>query len=628
MRDELTNLRFASRLLISPKLSWKSTTNPVYKLKSKWQSPAYQLIISIAKRNWRLLAANLATNLCSALLEGSTLGVVYLAIAFLSGDDVPEQLTWLSAQTSFEKEEIFLALLAVAVILQVLLSLSNYLNKVSTAYFSASVQPQVTGKVFERIMSFSFGCASRYKVGDLVNFVSTSASTVNLQVTTTNNLIVSLTFAITYSLVLVTLSPSLALAAIVLAGLTILIQRWLVPKIISIAKQLMLVRVDADKFMTESIQGLRLIHTFGAQQRTIDRSISILEELKTKLKARALLVYIPESILEILPIFALATLAGFAYSFNSSTESVLPTLLTFLIGLQRLATRLKGIASTSTKLADNTAALQRLNTILLTADKQFYSAEGEVFTKLTENIQFEGVSLSYDGKEPFALNDLDMTIPLNQVTALVGQSGAGKSSIVDLLLGLYQPTKGRVVINEKNLQQYVPYSWQDRVGVVSQDTFIFNCSILDNLRYGALNATVEEVIAAAKDAQAHQFILDLPEGYDTIVGERGYRLSGGQRQRLAMARAILKQPEVLILDEATSALDSQSEQLIQEALDRFQENRTVVVIAHRLSTIVNADQILVLDRGRVVESGTHRQLLRNRGQYAYYWDLQTQKATV
>lgn len=598
------------------------------KLKSQWRSPAYQLIFSVAKRNWRLLAANLFTNLCSALLEGSTLGVVYLAIAFLSGDDIPDQLAWFSNQTSLEKEEIFLVLLAVAVILQVLLSASNYLNKVSTAYFSASVQPQVTGKVFERIMSFSFGCASRYKVGDLINFASSASSTVNLQVTTGNNMIVSLTFVITYSLVLVALSPILALAAIVLTGLTALIQHLLVPRIKGIAKQLMLVRVEVDKFMTESIQGLRLIHTFGTQQRTIDRGTSILENLQIKLQSRARLVYIPESVLEVLPIFALAILAAFAYSLSTSTESVLPMLLTFLVGLQRLATRLKGLANTSTKFADNTAALQRLNTILSTADKQFYSSDGEVFTHLTDDIRFENVSLSYDGETPFALKNLNLTLPRNQVTALVGQSGAGKSSIVDLLLGLYQPTIGRIAVNGKSLAKYAPHTWQDRVGVVSQDTFVFNCSILDNLRYGFPTATVEEVIKAAKDAQAHQFILDLPEGYDTVVGERGYRLSGGQRQRLAMARAILKQPEVLILDEATSALDSQSEQLIQEALSKFQENRTVVVVAHRLSTIVDADQILVLERGQVIEAGTHRKLLRDRGQYAEYWDLQTQKATV
>jgi len=163
---------------------------------------------------------------------------------------------------------------------------------------------------------------------------------------------------------------------------------------------------------------------------------------------------------------------------------------------------------------------------------------------------------------------------------------------------------------------------------VSQDTFIFNTTILDNIRYGLPEASEEQVIEAAKKAQAHDFITELPAGYETVVGERGYRLSGGQRQRVALARAILKQPEILILDEATSALDSQSERLVQEALGQFQRDRTVLVIAHRLSTIVNADQILVLERGQLVEQGTHRELLALGGHYAHYWRLQSQGQEV
>ncbi|NJL57022.1 ATP-binding cassette domain-containing protein, partial [bacterium] len=167
-------------------------------------------------------------------------------------------------------------------------------------------------------------------------------------------------------------------------------------------------------------------------------------------------------------------------------------------------------------------------------------------------------------------------------------------------------------------------SWRSQLGVVSQDTFIFNTTILDNIRYGLPDASEAQVIAAAKKAQAHDFINELPAGYETVVGERGYRLSGGQRQRVALARAILKQPEILLLDEATSALDSQSERLVQEALGQFQRDRTVLVIAHRLSTIVNADQILVLERGQLVEQGTHRELLVLGGRYATYWQLQSQ----
>lgn len=328
-----------------------------------------------------------------------------------------------------------------------------------------------------------------------------------------------------------------------------------------------------------------------------------------------------------LPILSLAILAALAYS-SSSRETLLPMLLTFLVALQRLAVRLRGVAGAFTQLADQSGNIERLNSILASGDKEFALSGGERFKALQTNIEFENVSLSYANDQSFALRNLNFTIPKNQVTALVGQSGAGKSTIDDLLVGLYHPTLGQITVNGNRLEHYDQASWRQRIGVISQDTFIFNTSIFDNLKYGAPEATLDEIVVAAKAAQAHWFIVDLPDGYNTIVGERGYRLSGGQRQRLALARAILKQPEILILDEATSAFDSQSERLIQEALAEFQENRTVIVIAHRLSTIVNANQILVLEKGRLFEQGNHKSLMENLGQYAQYWNLQTQGVSV
>ncbi|MEL7432266.1 MAG: ATP-binding cassette domain-containing protein, partial [Chlamydiota bacterium] len=197
-----------------------------------------------------------------------------------------------------------------------------------------------------------------------------------------------------------------------------------------------------------------------------------------------------------------------------------------------------------------------------------------------------------------------------------------------LLIGLYQPTNGCIVVNGRPLTDYCLEDWRRHIGVVSQDTFIFNDSILENLRYGRPEATLEKVVECTKAAQAHKFISALPKGYDTVVGERGYRLSGGQRQRLALAQALIKQPEILILDEATSALDSESEKLIQEALNQFKQNRTIIVVAHRLSTIASADKILVLEQGGIVEQGTHKVLLSQKGRYMRYWQLQSSQAVA
>jgi len=231
--------------------------------------------------------------------------------------------------------------------------------------------------------------------------------------------------------------------------------------------------------------------------------------------------------------------------------------------------------------------------------------------------------LRYSLELPNALSDISFTLPKGQMLALVGPSGAGKSSIADLLTGLYSTSSGQIFIDSHPLDQLDLASWQQRLGVVSQDTFLFNATIAENIAFGTSGASRNQVESACEAAQAAGFIESLPEGYNTLVGERGYRLSGGQRQRLSLARAILRDPELLILDEATSALDSQSELLVQQAIERFERNHTVLVIAHRLSTIVKANQILVLDRGNIRESGSHASLLDARGLYEALWRQQS-----
>jgi ATP-binding cassette, subfamily B, bacterial MsbA len=604
----------------------------VIRLKSTLSSPAYRLLIATAAQNWILLAFNLFTNFLSAFLEGSTLGIIYLAVSVLATkaqqSNLHPILVWVLSVTHLSSGILFLALLGVAVTLQIFLSLCNYGNHVSSAYFSARAQPQVTGQVFAQIMSFSFAHASKYKVGDLVLYANSAASTINTQVQLFNNLLVSITFTTVYAVILINLSPILAMVAVVLAIIVIALQRQILPRLRKLAASLNVAQVELAEQMTESIQALRLLHTFGTQTRATTKITSLLEKNQEQLQERAKIFYLTEPILDVLPIFALAVLAGLAYLTSSSPDTILPLLVTFLLSLQRLSVRMRGVASGVIGLTDNSAKIQRLNSILTISDKEFSLVGGEQFASLQTDICFDGVTLSYASDDSLALHDLTFSIPKNQVTALVGQSGAGKSSIIDLLVGLYQTTSGQITVNGQSLQSYNQSSWQKHIGVVSQDTFIFNRTILENLRYGAPEATDEEVIEAAKAAQAHQFILDLPDGYETVVGERGYRLSGGQRQRLALARAIVKQPEILILDEATSALDSESERLIQQALTQFQKNRTVIVIAHRLSTIVDADQILVFEKGELLETGNHKTLMQKRGRYAHYWSLQTQGVTV
>ncbi|WP_254903872.1 ABC transporter ATP-binding protein [Picosynechococcus sp. PCC 7002] len=599
----------------------------IVKILRNLRSPAYRLVLETAQKNWGLIVVNLTTNILSALLEGSTLGVIYLAVSYLStpgeaqADSQVMQI--LAALLPLPPEQMFLVLIGAAVGLQILLSLSNYTNKVSAALLSARAQPYVTGKVFERTMTFSYGCVSRYKVGDLVLFANDAALAVDRQITQFNIIAVSLSFVIMYLIVIVRLSPVLALTAAFLTLAVALVQYKLIPRLRYVVHRVTETQVESAKYITESIQALRLLHTFGMQQKTVKMAGRLLDKTREQLQKRAYIFYLPEPIMDAVPMISIGVLAILAVLFQGTETNVLPVLLTFLLVLQRLSARLKATVSTITIFVDNSARMFRLETILDRQDKEFEQSGDKPFVGLKNDIEFQSVSLSYLNDGAFALKNLTFTIPRNRVLALVGESGAGKSSIVDLLVGLYQPTAGEVVVNGRPLNDYRLEDWRQHIGVVSQDTFIFNDSILENLRYGHQSATLNEVMEAAQAAQAHEFIMALPDGYETAVGERGYRLSGGQRQRLALARALIKQPEILVLDEATSALDSESEKLIQQALEQFQKERTTIVVAHRLSTIINADRIIVLDKGKVIEQGDHKSLLKLDGLYAYYWRLQS-----
>jgi subfamily B ATP-binding cassette protein MsbA len=248
------------------------------------------------------------------------------------------------------------------------------------------------------------------------------------------------------------------------------------------------------------------------------------------------------------------------------------------------------------------------------------------FREVTESVRFEGVGFAYDPDEP-VLTGIDFEVRPGEVVALVGPSGAGKSTLVDLVGRFYDPTVGRILIDGVDLREYQIHSLRSRLGIVSQETVLFHDTVRANIAYGLTGITAAAVEQAARAANAHEFITELPQGYDTVLGERGTRLSGGQRQRIAIARAMLRDPAILIFDEATSALDSESEQLVQQATDELLAGRTVFVIAHRLSTIRHADQILVLRDGRIVERGRHEELLRNEGTYRKLHDLQFAEAS-
>jgi ATP-binding cassette subfamily B protein/subfamily B ATP-binding cassette protein MsbA len=454
-------------------------------------------------------------------------------------------------------------------------------------------------------------------VGDLTDYASQGPSAIRIQIEQSGQLLVLFLLSATYLAVLVGISPWLLLAVALMGGLITLLQKRLMPRIRAGSKRVTQAQVAISTRITEDFQGLRLLHTSGQLEVADQRLQARMGELRCQLRGQARRLSVIQPFVSFLPILAIALIAAISLLlFGGSSTGVLPYLVTFVLALQRLNTTLGLMANTANQLANNNGRRDRLNQILRLEGKQFRRLGGIPFAGLQSEIRFEAVGLRYAPDLPSALDGISFSLPKGQMLALVGPSGSGKSSIADLLTGLYAPTAGRIWIDDTPLEQLELASWQQRLGVVSQDTFLFNATIAENIAFGTPGATPAQIQAACKAAQAAAFIESLPQGYGTLVGERGYRLSGGQRQRLSLARAILRDPELLILDEATSALDSQSERLVQKAIERFERNHTVLVIAHRLSTIVRADQILVLSGGQVVERGAHNCLLAQRGLYA------------
>jgi subfamily B ATP-binding cassette protein MsbA len=317
--------------------------------------------------------------------------------------------------------------------------------------------------------------------------------------------------------------------------------------------------------------------------------------------------------MEVLAAFGIAGVVGYGGYSVITGDRTQGEFLAFLTALFLLYEPFKGLARTNAVVQQALGAAERVLEVLDTAPEVVAQPGARVLQGVRHGIRFEKVSFRYD--QDLVLQDVDLDIARGEVVALVGMSGGGKSTLADLLLRFYEVSDGRILIDGVDVRDYALDSLRAQMAIVTQQTFLFNDTVRNNIAYGNIGRDIDAIEAAATAAYAHDFIEELPQGYDTIIGELGVKLSGGQRQRLAIARALLKDAPILVLDEATSALDSESERLVQRALETLMRNRTSLVIAHRLSTIRRADRIVVLVRGRIVEQGTHDELLGASGEY-------------
>lgn len=327
-----------------------------------------------------------------------------------------------------------------------------------------------------------------------------------------------------------------------------------------------------------------------------------------------------------IPVIRMAILCGFIATFLWGGYKVIHGelnvgsygVLVFLT--QRLLWPLTTLATTMDLYERAMASTRRILDLLQTP---IVTVSGKLPLIKTEgHFLFQDVCFKYQ-TGPLVLKNIDLEIKPHKTTAIVGSTGSGKSSLLKLLFRFYEPTSGQIMLDGILLKNFDISQLRERIAYVSQDVFLFHGTVRENILYGNLNATDAQILDAAKLAEAHEFISRLPQGYDTMIGERGQKLSGGQRQRLSLARAIIKNPDILVLDEATSAVDNETEAAIQRSLTKVTKDRTTIIIAHRLSTIVHADTIYVLEQGHLVEKGTHTELLKNRQQYHHFWNVQT-----
>ena len=374
--------------------------------------------------------------------------------------------------------------------------------------------------------------------------------------------------------------------------------------------------------LTEIISGIRLIKVSGTEELEMKNFKPIIDNVYkfSYLANKYIYMVIPLSevfILGIIVTFFLFFLNFAAIDLSSSFAFI----ATYLLVLVKMLTQLNALNTQRSQAMSNLGAFDSYDSMSDKRDKVTISGGLREITDLSDSIKFNAVNFSYiSGKN--VLRNINIKIPAGKVTALVGASGSGKSTIVNLILRFYDAESGEILIDELSLKELDIQKWRKKIGLVSQDIFIFNASVKDNIAYGNCDLSEDDIIGAAKAANAHSFIMGLSERYNTVLGERGVRLSGGQKQRISIARAIINNPRILILDEATSSLDSETEKSISQAIDNIAKDRTVIAIAHRLSTILHANTIIVLEAGEVVESGRHAELLAKNGLYKRLYDAQ------
>ena len=477
--------------------------------------------------------------------------------------------------------------------------------------------------VYSKVMHLPLSFLSDERKGDIIARMSGDVSEIENSITSSLDMLLkNPILIISYFATLIITSWQLTLFTIIVLP----VMGWIMGRV---GRKLKRKSLDAQNKWSETMSqleetlgGMRIIKAFIAEDKMINRFVKCSNEFRDATSRVAMRQSLAHPMSEFLGTILIVLVLWFGGSLILSDSSPIdaPTFIFYMVILYSIINPLKDFSKAGYSIPKGLASMERVDKILKTENPIKERPDAEHITEMKEGLEFRHISFSYGTHE--VLHDISLHIKKGETIALVGQSGSGKSTLVDLVPRFHDVQQGEILIDGKNIKDLIVKDLRSLIGNVNQEAILFNDSFYNNITFGVDNATMEEVIAAAKVANAHEFIMESEDGYDTNIGDRGCKLSGGQRQRISIARAILKNPAILILDEATSALDTESERLVQEALERLMKTRTTIAIAHRLSTIKNADRIYVLYEGKIVECGKHEELLQKNGYYKRLNDMQ------
>ena len=517
-------------------------------------------------------------------------------------------------------------LIAALVVLFLAQSLGGFVQGYFLGVVGERMVARLRGELFERLVTLSLDFHGRNRVGELVSRLSSDVTLIRTMLTqTTTSLLSSLIGLIGAVFILFLLSPTLLAVVLVLAPALIAVAIVFGRPLQRVSTEVQDAIAHSTVTAEEALSGIRVVKSYVRESFEVARYGGNLAGVVGAGTRLALWRAGFGALMGFLGFGAIAVLLWYTGHRVIEGNLGVGTLTGFLLYGITIGGSLATIAGLYGQFREGTGAVTRVFELIDTQPTIVDAPDAIEIGHVTGAIDIDCVSFAYDKSNP-VLRDVSLSIAAGEVLALVGPSGAGKTTLVSLVPRLWDTTAGTIRIDGRDVRSVTTSSLRERIGLVPQEATLFGGTVRDNIRYGRLAATQDEIVAAARSANAHEFITALPDGYDTLVGDRGSRLSGGQRQRVAIARAILKDPPILLLDEATSSLDNESERLVQDALDRLKVGRTTIIVAHRLSTIRAAHRIAVLDDGWLVELGTHEELLALEGLYARLYRLQFAEA--